>query len=109
MILAILASTASMLQAIIATGATLGGSASVRGLASVFNIEITAGRIFLALSWASAITALVGSAYWCLIWFVEFRQTAFSRRQRKGWQMGDWRGIITEVRRDLRIDGHNKI
>jgi hypothetical protein len=37
------------------------------------------------------------------VWFVEFRQFSFRIRKREASEIGDYRGIIQEIKSDLRF------
>ncbi|KAJ0104269.1 hypothetical protein J7T55_009433 [Diaporthe amygdali] len=90
----------------IVTGVVVAGSDSISDLGRGFNLEVKEGGAYLAIIWVSAVLAWVASAYWFMVWFVEFRRSAFSRRHRTSTQIGNWRGIIGEVRKDLKVNGH---
>ncbi|KAI7779713.1 hypothetical protein LA080_000400 [Diaporthe eres] len=90
----------------IATGVVVAGSDSISDLGRGFNLGVKQGGGFIAIIWVAAVLAWLASAYWFMIWFVEFRRSAFSRRSRTPAQIGNWRGIIGEVRKDLKVDGH---
>jgi len=99
---ALLAEAALFSLALVATGVILGG-ARAGGLAAAVGVHPRPGRAFLEKAWIAAAFALLAGTYWLLVWFVDFRKTAFSRRRRKDHQIGDWRGIGTEVWRDLKV------
>ncbi|KAK7715547.1 hypothetical protein SLS63_011452 [Diaporthe eres] len=90
----------------IATGVVVAGSDSISDLGRGFNLGVKQGGGFIAIIWVAAVLAWLASAYWFMIWFVEFRRSAFSRRSRTSAQIGNWRGIIGEVRKDLKVNGH---
>ncbi|POS75753.1 hypothetical protein DHEL01_v205842 [Diaporthe helianthi] len=91
----------------IATGVIVAGSDSISNLGRGFNLGVKRGDGYLAILWVAAVLAWVASAYWFMIWFVEFRRSAFSRRHRTTAQIGNWKGIIGEVRQDLKVNGHS--
>jgi hypothetical protein len=91
----------------IATGVVVAGSDSISDLGRGFNLEVKQGGAYIAIIWVAAVLAWIASAYWFMIWFVEFRRSAFSRRHRTSAQIGNWRGIIGEVRKDLKVNGHS--
>jgi hypothetical protein len=41
---------------------------------------------------------LIASTYWDIVWFVEFRKTAITRRRRTDAEMGNYWGNLGEVR-----------
>ncbi|KAG8156411.1 hypothetical protein KVR01_013752 [Diaporthe batatas] len=91
----------------IVTGVIVAGSDSISDLGKGFNLGVKQGGAYLAIIWVAAVLAWIASIYWFMIWFVEFRRSAFSRRHRTTAQIGNWRGIIGEVRRDLKVNGHS--
>jgi hypothetical protein len=86
-----------------ATGVIVGGSAAVDGLRDGYGIGTTKGTSFLAMGWVAAILSLVGSVYWFAVWFVEFRRSAFMRVQRSEAEVGNWKGILSEVKQNVRL------
>lgn len=91
----------------IVTGVVVAGSDSISDLGRGFNLEVKQGGGYIAIIWVAAVLAWIASAYWFMIWFVEFRRSAFSRRHRTSAQIGNWRGIVGEVRKDLKVNGHS--
>lgn len=91
----------------IVTGVVVAGGDSISDLGRGFNLGVKRGGAYLAIIWVAAVLAWVASTYWFMIWFVEFRRSAFSRRHRTTAQIGNWRGIIGEVRKDLKVNGHS--
>lgn len=91
----------------IATGVVVAGSDSISDLGRGFNLEVKQGGGYIAIMWVAAVLAWIASAYWFMVWFVEFRRSAFSRRHRTSAQIGNWKGIIGEVRKDLKVNGHS--
>lgn len=57
--------------------------------------------MFIALIWLGFVFQSLASAYWYAIWFVEFRQVSFRIRKREAAEIGDYRGVLGEVRRDV--------
>lgn len=90
----------------IATGVIVAGSDSISDLGRGFNLGVKQGGGYIAIIWVAAVLAWLASAYWFMVWFVEFRRSAFSRRHRTSAQIGNWRGIVGEVRKDLKVNGH---
>lgn len=101
-----IASDVLLMLAILATAVIAYGSSTLSGFGSGFSIHIKEGSSFLAVMWVAAIMSLIAGSYWFLLWFVEFRESAFSRRSRTQSQIGNWAGILGEVRRDIKVDGH---
>jgi len=99
---ALLAEAALVVLALAATGLVYGGTRA-NGLASAVGVRPEPGRMFVEKAWVAAALAVLAGTYWLLVWFVDFRKTAFSRRRRKEHQIGDWRGVWTEVWRDLKV------
>ncbi|KAF7957832.1 hypothetical protein EAE96_003402 [Botrytis aclada] len=63
-------------------------------------IEASAGGAFLGSSWIAAICALIFNQYWMVVWLVEIRGYGFRRRIRTDEEIGNWKGIMTELKRD---------
>lgn len=101
-----LATTALWLIAIIMSLIVGIGSSLLGGFGKGLSLQVQGGGVFLALIWVAAVLSAVASSYWFVVWFVEFRRSAFSRRSRTERQMGGYRQIVGEVRKDLKVDGH---
>ena len=99
---ALLAETVLVILALSATGLIFGAT-QANGLASAVGVQLKPGRQFVEKAWIAAALAIVAGSYWFLVWFVDFRRSSFSRRRRKEYQIGDWRGTWTEVWRDLKL------
>lgn len=95
-----------LVLAVLVTSVIVAGSSSIGGLGSGFSLQVKRGVPFLAIIWVAAFLGTVAALFWFALWFVEFRKTAFSRRSRTDSQIGNWRGILGEVRRDIKVDGH---
>ncbi|TGO14893.1 hypothetical protein BTUL_0047g00550 [Botrytis tulipae] len=63
-------------------------------------VEASVGGAFLGSSWIAAIFALRFNQYWMMVWLVEIRGCGFRRRIRTDEEIGDWKGIMTELKRD---------
>ncbi|ESZ95289.1 hypothetical protein SBOR_4316 [Sclerotinia borealis F-4128] len=63
-------------------------------------IEASVGSAFLGSSWIAAIFALISNQYWMVVWLVEIRGYGFRRRIRTDEEIGDWKGIMGELKRD---------
>lgn len=81
-------------------------SSLIGGLGTGLSLHVKGGGVFLAIIWVAAALSAVASSYWFVVWFVEFRRSAFSRRSRTETQIGGYRQIVGEVRKDLKVDGH---
>lgn len=101
-----LGSTVLFPVAILVTSVLTAGIGTLQDIGDGFSLGLENGTTFLALSWVATITMLIANGYWFMIWFVEFRQSAFSRRSRTRDQIGKWRGIAKEVRMDFKTDGY---
>lgn len=82
------------------------GSSIIGSIGSGFDINVKGSGPFLAIIWVATVMASNVSAYWFAVWFVEFRKTAISRRSRKPNEIGNWRGMVGELMRDVKTDGH---
>jgi hypothetical protein len=68
-------------------------------------VEASSGTAFLGSSWVAVICALVYNQYWIIVWLVEIRTIAFKRRTRTDAEMGNWKGVVQELKDDkLRPD-----
>jgi hypothetical protein len=65
-------------------------------------VSATTGGIFIALIWLGFVFQSIASLYWYGVWFVEFRQVSFRIRNREATEIGDYRGIVKEMKRDVR-------
>lgn len=101
---ATLANISLLLAAGITTGIVIIQADSISGLADALSVEVQYGVDFLVVEWVTAAFAIVGSAYWLVVWFVEFRTITFSRRRRSAKQIGNWKGTWSELKQDLRGD-----
>ncbi|KKY35464.1 putative sur7 protein [Diaporthe ampelina] len=101
---ATLANISLLLAAGITTGVIVLQAESISGLADALSVEVQYGGNFLVLEWVTAAFAVVGSAYWLVVWFVEFRTFTFSRRRRGARQIGNWKWTWSELKQDLRGD-----
>lgn len=101
---ATLANISLLLAAGITTGIVVLQADSISGLADALSVEVQYGVDFLVVEWVTAAFAIVGSAYWLVVWFVEFRTFTFARRSRSDRQIGNWKGAWTELKKDLRGD-----
>jgi len=73
-------------------------------LGNGIDLYATKGTRFLVLTWVSWGLTGVVNGYWGLVWWVEVRGWAFKRRRRTRAEIGNWRGIWGEMRRDLRLE-----
>lgn len=99
---ATLANISLLLAAGITTGLVVLQAEIISGLADALSVEVQYGTSFLVLEWVTAVFAIVGSLYWLVIWFVEFRTLTFSRRRRSARQIGNWMGTWSELKQDFR-------
>ncbi|KAK7713548.1 hypothetical protein SLS63_012070 [Diaporthe eres] len=107
LIFATLANISLLLAAGITTGVVVVQADIISGLADALSVEVKYGVHFLVVEWVMAAFAIVGSAYWLVVWFVEFRTFTFSRRRRTARQVGNWKGAWSELKEDLRGDYEN--
>ncbi|KAI9172571.1 hypothetical protein HJFPF1_02077 [Paramyrothecium foliicola] len=108
MLLGSVGSVAYLITAIVGTVIAALGSSAIGGIGSTFGLGTRKGQSFLAMVWVGAVFALIANSYWLLVWFVEFRKTSFKRRQRTSSQIGNWRGILSELWGDLRLNRISK-
>lgn len=99
---ATLANISLLLAAGITSGVIVLQAETISGLADALSVEVQYGVKFLVVEWVTAAFAVVGSAYWLVVWFVEFRTFTFSRRRRTDRQVGNWKESWSELKQDLR-------
>ncbi|KAL2272915.1 hypothetical protein FJTKL_05711 [Diaporthe vaccinii] len=104
LIFATLANVSLLLAAGITTGVVVVQADIISGVADALSVEVKYGVHFLVVEWVTAAFAIVGSAYWLVVWFVEFRTITFARRRRSARLVGNWRGAWSELKEDLRGD-----
>lgn len=78
-------------------------NSSLNKFSDVSGLSVTVGGKFLALIWVGYIAAQMANGYWVTTWFVRFREISYKARRRTAQQMGDYKGIKTEVLSDLRV------
>ena len=93
-----LGSTFQFGSVIITTIVLVVASSTINRFGSYLGVEAHVGVKYLVVSWFSTIFMFTASTYWDIVWFVEFRKTAITRRWRTEPQMGNYRGILREVR-----------
>lgn len=100
------AATVLLLVAVVITLLVSVGGSLIGNIGTGFSLRVEEGGAFLAITWVATILAVLAGSFWFSVWFVEFRKTAFSRRSRTANQIGNWGGILGEVKRDLQTNGH---
>lgn len=98
-----LAASVLQLLAVFVTVLVAVGSSVINDMGSGLSVSVKAGGSFLAMAWVAAVLSSVAGLYWFLVWFVEFRRTSLARRGRTSHEIGNWRGILGEIKRDIRI------
>jgi hypothetical protein len=101
----------SLLGAVFQLAASIVATIMISLVVSVINsfgksigVSASRGVRFLALTWVGFGVMLVVSWFWCVVWFVEVRGVAFKARRRTVYERGNWRGILREVRGDLKVE-----
>lgn len=77
---------------------------AVNGLGSALTISASAGGPAIALAWVSWALSVGSAAYWFLIWFVNFRQTVFVRRERTESEIGNWGATFRSTKRNVMVE-----
>lgn len=98
-----LASSTLVFLAIFLTVLIAVGASVINNVGNGLSVSAKDGGPVLAIAWVSAVFSTAASSFWFLVWFVEFRRTAFARRQRTSGEQGNYLGILGEIRRDLRV------
>lgn len=62
------------------------------------------GTMYLVFTWIAFFTATISSAYWFMVWFVEFREKSYRRRIRTPYEIGNYsiRSLKMELRDDIK-------
>ena len=68
----------------------------------IVGVPIRQGGTTLLFVWLSFVFVSLSTFYWVSVWFVETRKSSFVKRRRDEDEIGYWRGIGKEVRRDLK-------
>ncbi|KAJ4424142.1 hypothetical protein N0V82_001190 [Gnomoniopsis sp. IMI 355080] len=92
--------------AIALTGVVVAIASQINSFGAGLSINLKTGTPFLVILWVASVMAHIANTYWTIIWFVEFRRTALSRRSRTKNQIGNWWGILGELKKDIKTDGH---
>lgn len=100
----LLASTFAFVAAAMLSVLVVGVFAAVNGAVHVAGVKIGQGGSVLLLAWLAWVLVLLALVYWGLVWFVEVRRWSFTKRRRSEDEVGNWKGIGTEVWKDLRKD-----
>ncbi|ATZ48102.1 hypothetical protein BCIN_03g03500 [Botrytis cinerea B05.10] len=95
-----LASNFTMTVTLNLTAVTSMVSQMVSLVGPALGVEASVGGAFLGSSWIAAIFALIFNQYWMMVWLVEIRGYGFRRRIRTDEEIGDWKGIMNELKRD---------
>jgi len=96
-----LGSASLVLVAAAGTGIIFGSTSAGGPLTSGLGTELKKGKTFVVIVWVAAAFAIISATYWGAVWFVEFRRSSYRRRIRTEEEMGNWRGILSEVMSDL--------
>jgi hypothetical protein len=102
-IFALLAPLMLLTSAAVITGLALVITKTVNGLGSALTISASAGTPAMVVGWVSWGLSSISSVYWLALWFVSFRRSSITRRIRTEDEIGNWGGIIAEVKRDLSL------
>jgi hypothetical protein len=101
---ALLGSNVLLFFAALTTGLVVGGANTINDFGSAFQLQVKQGGPFLAMAWVAAVLAMGVSTFWFVIWFVEGRRHGYKRRARTSQQIGNYKGIVKEVREDWRVE-----
>jgi hypothetical protein len=97
-----LAATFAFLAASILTALIVGIVSVVDGFGDAVSLFIKQGNSAILFLWLAWMFIFLSSCYWFSVWFVEVRTFAFVKTQRTDEQKGNWRGIVGEVRSNLK-------
>lgn len=74
----------------------------LNGFSDTVGAHIRLGGVVLLFVWLGFVCVSLVTCYWTSVWFVETRKSSFVKRGRDEDEIGHWRGIGKEVRRDLK-------
>jgi hypothetical protein len=77
-------------------------SNAVNSVGKSVGLSVNKGAKFMVLTWISWGLLALANIYWSSVWFVEFRKHAVTFRKRSEQEIGNWRGIGGELRRDFK-------
>ena len=64
--------------------------------------DVVQGTSVLLIVWLAWLLVSLSVVYWGIVWFVEVRQSSFTRRKRSDDEVGNWKGIGREIRSDVK-------
>jgi len=101
----------SALGAVFQLAASIAATIMISLVVSVINsfgnsigVSASRGVDFLVLTWVGFGVLMAVNWFWCVVWFVEVRGLAFKARRRTIYERGNWRGLLREVRGDLKVE-----
>ncbi|KAL8393846.1 hypothetical protein RB595_003558 [Gaeumannomyces hyphopodioides] len=101
LVLALLGSAAFWAFAVAATALAYGGAGLINGGGGeALGVRARTSSRFVTMAWVAAVLSALAALHWWVVWFVEFRRHAYSKRRRTPQQVGNYRGILREVRAD---------
>jgi hypothetical protein len=95
-------STFQLGSTIIATIIVVTVSNAFNKFGSTLGLKAEIGVSGLVMSWFAWWFMFLASTYWDVVWFVEFRRTALKRKWRSEKEVGNYWGVLGEVRKNLR-------
>ncbi|CAI6337992.1 unnamed protein product [Periconia digitata] len=97
-----LACISSFVSAVLITTLVVVVPWAIGDLLAGVGVVMSRGETVLAFLWVKWGCCQIIAVYWTTVWFVEVRRSSFFRRTRTGDEIGNWKGILGEIRRDLK-------
>jgi hypothetical protein len=97
-----LASVVVFVAAILLTVLISGVFAVAGEIINVAGAGVRRGTSALLIVWLAWFLVSLSVVYWGIVWFVEVRQSSFTRRKRSDDEVGNWKNIGKEIRSDLK-------
>jgi hypothetical protein len=91
------------IDATLATAISVTLNYATNRFGTALGVSAATGGTFIALVWLGFVFQSLSSSYWLCVWFVEFRRISFRIRERESGEIGDYRGIVQEIKRDIRL------
>jgi hypothetical protein len=98
----VLASAFAFVAAILLTVVISGVFLLAGEIVDVAGTDVVQGTSVLLIVWLAWLLVSLSVVYWGIVWFVEVRQSSFTRRKRSDDEVGNWKGIGREIRSDVK-------
>lgn len=98
----VLASAFAFVAAILLTVVISGVFLLAGEIVDVAGTDVVQGTSVLLIVWLAWLLVSLSVVYWGIVWFVEVRQSSFTRRKRSDDEVGNWKGIGREIGSDVK-------